>query len=593
MKKFFTIFTFILLFSCNQEMVDLKKIGEQYNEMVISSLEKVGSSFSANSQLDFFPFYYEGADISYQSSNESSLYVEGTALYLNRKDYVDEYAILTATLSLGKAMVSYQYALCILSTEMKMLTAPTVSLIREGKVVDGFYIEDFDFKEGDRLRLEPPIGSSCRYTLDGSQPTNETEEKDLTFDLSTGLDLNLKVIAVREGYFPSPVLNVTGFIPGKKPTLSVKGSNLTLKMEKSVITTAIDNDSNFVNLETLDNIREEAKPYYLKLKESPYFEEIQQNYYILNFLDLALPDYDWPAKDLKDKLFASSQPTTQEANVEDSTLFFYFVKKEGAFKEDANFDSAFIYTKIAVADMLPTPSEDLICPIFLTDSEDYTKRKLFDTKDYLQKRGLEEKFVSVDSTLTDPGYIDESIMDTILPGWGDLMFSLEQLTIVVKSKISGGDNLKTLFSFTAATEVDKYLATFYKGNNLGFEWRASSNQNNDNVHSNVYENATKFIIHTQQNNSNVLKIGNSSTQVTSYSSKNNTVSNNPTVIPYRAGGKLGKFSLGANNRFGLAVEKRWRGYGAFHCRVYQGVLTDTELQTVVTEMNDTDYPMEQ
>lgn len=595
MKKLPVLLIFAAaLTACDPQAKELQTLADAYNAEMTAGLEKINSSVSENSQLDIFPFYYKGADVSYVSGNEEALKVGENALSAVRKPYSDVHCLLTATLTLGEATASFTYPICILASEQKLLDAPTVQLLRNDLVVDGFYLDGFTYENGDRLRLVPPVGASCLYTLDGSNPhESQTAEEALTIDLTETGEVTLKAAAVRDGYLPSPVINVNGYVLGKAPSLTVTGINATVKVSQSQLKTWAQEGSGVFYTDGVTAVPEETKAYFDVLKNER-FADFYSDYYVLNYLDHAAAGHEWPAAGFKDTLFASLTGVTTDTGIEDAYIVLYLVEKAG-FDAATTSETPFVSVNLAVVDLNGTPSEVAETPLFLTDdSFSYEKRLLFDSEQYLSARGRGEKSVYVDAVTAGCGIIEEALMETIFPHWGDYIFSPDAMTVIVKFKQTGGDadsGLRAVFSWAAATESKKYLATYFNSGftQLGYEWIGN---NGNSAKANLLTSVSGtdsgiFLIQTVDGTSTTAKwcsVSDSNFESLETNTASVTCAITPSDISYRSGSERGKFALGSVNRWLPSANTYWRTKGYFHARVYEGVLDTTDLTAALQEM---------
>lgn len=579
----------IFIFACNPEYKELKSIGEDFDSRIRTALEKTDFVISSNSELDIFPFYFKGADVVYSSSNEEVLYSEGTALCALRKAYTDEYVILKAALTLGEASVTYSYVLCILAAEQKLLAAPSVQLYRNQTVVDGFYLDGYTFRNGDQLRLVPPVGASCIFTTDGSNPHEaETVGNEVLIDLTETGPLTLKVGAVRDGYLPSPVIDVNGYVLGQAPSMSLSGQAV-VTLTKEEWTAFLGTSDVFLTDTTA--VPESAAPYFEALNND-WYADFYSRYYVLNFLDYAVADFEWPAAGFKEKLFSPYSSRVEDPGIEESYILFYLVNKEDADRLVLS-ESPFVTVRLAIADLNGTPSAETSAPLFLSDdSFTYDKRLLFDSEAYLTAGGRGEKSVYVDAVSDGCGVIETALMETIFPSWGEYMFSAGEVTVIVKFKQSGGDadsNLRAVFGYAAGSETNKYMATYFNSgfSTAGFEWKGNNGTSaTGSFLSSVSSTGDPgiFFIQTANGKQTTGKWGSVNAEWSAFTSATATCIVTPSNLNYRAGNNVGTFSLGSVNRYAASNNAYWRTRGWFHARVYEGILTDDEMQTVVTEM---------
>lgn len=596
MKRFLILLILpFVITACDPSKKELKAIGEEYDAFISKELKEIASVVSSNSELDFFPFYFKGADVTYTSSNENVLYSEGTALYAARQPYSDEYCLLKATLTLGEVSVSYSYVLCIPAAEQKLLAAPTVQLYRNQIPVDGFYLDGYVFQNGDQLRLIPPVGASCIFTTDGSNPhKSETVGNEILIDLLETGSLTLKVGAVRDGFLPSPVVAVNGYVLGKEPSLTSNGSQAVVSVSKTEWASLTGAESVFIN----DSVTppEEAATYF-KTLENEYFSAFYDQYYVLNFLDYAVGGHEWPGKDLKEKVFLPYSAQVEDPGIEENYILFYLINREDADRISAS-ETPFEHVRLSVVDLNGTPSPVVSLPVFLSDDTfSYDKRLLFDSEEYLTARNRGEKSVYVDAQSEGCGLIDSALMETVFPSWGEYMFSPSEVTIVVKFKQNGGDaasGLRAVFGYAAGSETNKYMGTYFNSGftTAGFEWKGnngSSAKASFVTSVSGTNNPGIFFIQTANGTQTTAKWGAVNAEWSSFQSATAADCKvTPSNLNYRAGNNVGTFSLGAVNRYAASANAYWRTKGWFHARVYEGILSDDEMKAVVTEMKDTE-----
>ncbi len=587
MKKTMILLLFTLLFaSCELfessiQLEQLKKDTEPFNNK-IKELEVDGKILIySNSDLDVFLPYYDGYDIAYETSEDyhdgekivevesEFLKVENNFLFAYPDTKSDRPVILKATftdIQIEGVEVVYYYKLLIKASTLLTLSKPRIEIFRGETEITDFYYNNFPLQKNDILLFTPPPGASCIYTLDGSNPnSSETAIEGFSYTIEqSGNQIAVKVAATRVGYVNSPVLSFSYSANLSKPTLAKNSATYKMPFFTSSDVTSIKTAAIDLNSSNIDSIYEPI------LDSIDFTSGNYDDYYLM------ATDNNWAEE--FDGVFAFTRTDTETSNAENPYQKYWLIKKEEIFSTTLPSESK-TNLVIAVADALGTISDPLTIPCYLIPSssnlQDYL---LFDTSTY-EATSADGYFTVTNNDDMSDGNIASTESDPYLE---DYITSLEDTTIVFRFNFTSIDTLGAIFSIPSATTASSYFTVYKNATTIGYELKGGPTKGSLGGLTDVSNNTTHlFSLRIDSSSASYIIDRFSLGARVSVDSGNHGAS----FLSFRDMNGLGTPRVGSTGRFGAANNERWEASGKAQVRIYSKVLTDDELNTVMSSMN--------